>query len=208
MPSKNERKQYIDQSYYHVYNRGVNKRDIFYDDQDYRVMLNLFKRHLGSQKALDAKGKPFLSYRDKVELNAFCLMPNHYHFLLYAVEGVEMIGLMQRVMMNYTRYFNTKYSRVGPLFQGRYKASLVDNQSYLSHISRYIHRNPNGIGVDYRSYLYSSYAYYVGSTRPDWLQADRITGMFNGSSNYKSFVGDTKAAIDDVYTRRVQHISF
>lgn len=87
----------------------------------------------------------------------------------------------------YTRYFNVKYNRVGSLFQGVYKASQISSDSYLMHITRYIHLNPK----DYLRYEYSSLPYYLGQKQGDWLKPKAILAMFDNSPvEYKKFLAD------------------
>lgn len=142
MASRNALKVDIAEQYYHVYNRGVNKGVIFQDADDYRVFLNLLKRYLDKGHQNDVHKSPVHTLNGKIEINAYCLMPNHFHLLIYQLEEGSMKKLIQSVCSSYTAYFNKKYSRVGHLFQGVYKASLISTDAYVQHISRYIHLNP------------------------------------------------------------------
>lgn len=196
MPSRNILKHYTPDAYYHIYNRGVNKRRIFLEDYDYKVFLNLLKRYLDIKPHTDNKGREYEHLRGKVELLAYCLMPNHLHLLLYAHDQQSISRLLTGVMTSYSMYFNKKYQRVGPLFQGRFKASGITNDAYLQHISRYIHLNPKA----YKKYPYSSYADYVGERQTAWLQSNRILELFNRDS-YEAFVADYedyKEQLDEV----------
>src|SRR3989344_5922404 len=143
MPARNSRKQYIPESYYHIYNRGVAKQTIFEDKQDYVVFLSLFKRHLSKEPSVDKYGRSHPHYRNDIELLAFCLMSNHFHFLIYQdKDDRAMTKFVQSLCTAYTMYFNRKRKSVGPLFEGRFKASRITKDQYLQHISRYIHLNP------------------------------------------------------------------
>jgi len=153
MPSKNSVKKYVAGGVYHVYNRGVDKRDIFLDEADYSFFLFLFKTYLKVPKD-DGKGfNPFQMPRknsvikrgafiERVDLLVFALMPNHYHLLIKINDETALTDFMKSVMTIYVMYFNKKYKREGSLFQGVYKAILVENNEYLIHLSRYIHLNP------------------------------------------------------------------
>jgi len=186
MPARNTVKQYTEDTFYHVYNRGIEKRKIFLDDQDYSVFLNLLKRHLSRESQLDSRGFVYESYAGRIELQAFCLMPNHYHFLLYLNNDKKAITeLMRRVGGTYTSYFNKKYDRVGPLFQSVFKASKVDNDSHLPHISRYIHRNP----ADYYNWQYSSLPYYIKGHQAEWVVPDRIYTLYEWGT-YEVYLND------------------
>jgi putative transposase len=186
MPARNTVKQYSEDSFYHLYNRGVEKRKIFLDEQDYAVFLNLLKRHLSRKDQTDDRGTVYMSYAGRIELQAFCLMPNHYHLLLYLNNDKKAITeFMRRVGGTYTSYFNKKYDRVGPLFQSVFKASKVDNDPYLLHISRYIHRNPR----DYYNWQYSSLPYYVKGHKADWVVPDKIYALYEWGT-YESYINN------------------
>lgn len=188
MPARNSRKIYDVDSYYHVYNRGVNKRSIFKSEDDYVYFLGLLKRYLdpGSEsKDKDRFGRIYPSYADEIKLRAFCLMPNHFHLLLFQYQADSLKKFMNSLSIAYTMYFNKKYKRVGPLFQDRYKASIIQSQSYLEHISRYIHLNPD----EYLTWKFSSLQYYRGEANVGWVDQQPILDIFGGSS-YLEFLAD------------------
>ena len=187
MPSKNRIKEYAPDSYYHVYNRGVNKKIIFNTTQDYAVFLNILKRHLGDQEQKDPSGRPYFQFGDSIELLAFCLMPNHFHLFLYQSNGERTIELlMRKVITAYVMYYNHTHKRIGPLFQDRYKAARIDNDAYLLHISRYIHRNP----LNYAAYEWSSLPYYLGEKNAEWVKPNRIQELFDSPDEYMKFLED------------------
>jgi putative transposase len=185
MPSRNRLKIYVPEGYYHIYNRGVEKRLIFQDDADYQVFLNLLKRYLDGAPHKDASGRQYEWLHDRLELLAYCLLPNHYHLLIYVHDELAMTRLLRGAITSYTGYFNKKYQRVGPLFQDRYKASHILNDAYLQHISRYIHLNPK----DWQQWEYSSLPYYLGHKKAGWLQPQRMLEVFQGD-DYLEFVRD------------------
>lgn len=193
MPGRNLIKQYADDSYYHIYNRGVNKQPIFKDDQDYRVFTNLLKRYLGSQteKAQNRVNHP--NYFYDIELLAYCLMTNHFHLFIYQTKGDSITKFMRSLTTAYSMYFNKKYKRIGPVFQQRYRAVRITKDSQLLHISRYIHLNP----ADYKNYKWSSYDCYVNNVYPEgeWLRPLKITSLFD---DYKKFVDDYKDYHDEL----------
>lgn len=213
MPAKNCIKTYIENGYYHVYNRGVEKRDIFLDDQDYRVFLHLLKFYLSPPKknfihplSEITNFKPVrirnLSSLDKdVKLLAYCLMPNHFHLLIFQKSVNGMSKLLRSLLTAYSMYFNRKYNRVGHLFQGIYKAILIQEESYLLHLSRYIHLNPSETGLTGMipvNWPYSSYEYYLGKKKAAWINPDLILSFFKTAHrtslkdilSYQSFVED------------------
>src|SRR3989338_868058 len=196
MPSRNLEKIYLEDSFYHVYNRGVNKRRIFLQDRDYAVFLSLLKRYLDKTPVKDNKGREYEWLHKRIELSAFCLMPNHFHLLLYQKDSRAMTRLLSGLCTSYTGFFNKKFSRSGPLFQDRFKASLITRDAYLQHISRYLHLNP----PNYRQYEWSSLPYYLETRSAGWLNPQRILDLFEGD-DYQSFVAnyeDHKRVIDEV----------
>lgn len=196
MSSRNRIKIYVPEAYYHVYNRGVERRVIFQDDDDYHVFLNLLKRYLDKEPAKDPSGREYDTLYGRLELLSYCLQPNHYHLLIYVHDAEAMTRLFRGVNTAYTKYFNKKYNRIGPLFQDRYKASHILGDSYLLHISRYIHLNPR----DWRKWPYSSLDYYLSRKNAGWVHPQRLLQLFEGNS-YLSFVEDyqdVKKVMDDV----------
>ena len=184
MPSPNIIREYVPESYYHVYNRGVEKRIIFHDTQDYAVFMSYMRRHLSSDNNLDSQKRSY-KFFGSVELVAFCLMPNHFHLLLYSKDDPSQIAkFMQSTCVAYSMYFNRRYKRVGGLFQSRFKASRILNDTYLQHITRYIHLNP----ADYKSYRWSSLRYYLREEKVNWIHPERILDIFGGS--YSEFVDE------------------
>jgi REP element-mobilizing transposase RayT len=174
-----------------VYNRGVERRSVFVDREDHAVFLNLLKRHLSSKQQTDKYKRPFTNYHGQIELAAFCLMPNHFHLLVYQRDRSALPRLMRSIMTSYAGYFNQKYGRTGNLFQGRYKAAIIDNEAYLWHISRYIHLNPMDIGETWETYPYSSYRYYTGEWSAEWMQPKRILDMHQDAHvDYSAFMAD------------------
>lgn len=151
-------------AYYHVIQRGVERRDVFVDDRDYERFL----RTLG-----DA------AREDDWRVHAYCLMSNHVHLVVQA--GVEPIAkAMQRLFFRYAGAFNRRHQRSGHLFQGRYKAVLVASDPYIQELVRYVHLNPVRAGVERipERFRYSSHRYYIGGDEPDWLTTRSVLGMF------------------------------
>jgi putative transposase len=188
MPGRNIYKNYLADTYYHIYNRGVNKQTIFRDDQDYVVFMGLLKRYLGSERERGPNHRLYPSYADQVELLAFCLMPNHYHLFVYQRDPEGMKLLLKSVGVAYSMYFNKRYRRVGPVFQQRYRAVDISGDSQLLHISRYIHLNPD----DYRHWPWSSLPYYLGEKQADWIDPTPVLTQFDGKADYLQFVDDYK----------------
>lgn len=184
MPARNTIKLYDAPAFYHVYNRGIDKRKIFMDDQDYAVFLNIMKRHLDVTPSFDSFGREYDRFEDTLELTAFCLMPNHFHLLIFQDDPEAMTKFMRKIATAYSVYFNNKYKRSGRLFQGPYRASRITTDSYLIHITRYIHLNPQ----DYLVWQWSSLDAFLRKRSISWLHFDRTLTMSSGS--YLSFLQD------------------
>jgi putative transposase len=114
-------------------------------------------------------------------------MNNHFHLLVHQDETGIMSAFMRSLMTSYSRYFNLKYKRTGPLFESRYKASQISQQAYLEHISRYIHLNPRY----WLRYEHSSLKYYLETHKqPEWLNASEVLGLFASPQAYLTFLED------------------
>lgn len=138
-------------AFYHVINRGLERREIFRQPKDYEYFLGLLE-HINEKYG--------------VMVYAFCLMPNHYHLYLQTPQG-NLSKAMRQLDGNHTQKFNKRYKRVGPLFQGRYKAVLVDADSYSLQLAKYTHLNPVKAKLVQKpeDYQYSSYSSYIGKTK-------------------------------------------
>lgn len=196
MPNKNIIKTYLSDGVYHIYNRGVEKRKIFIDEKDYYVFLRFLKEALTDPSLLPKDPKRIKKRRknfyDRIDLLAYCLMPNHFHLLIKQKTERAMKEFMQSLATRYSIYFNWRHNRIGSLFQSNYKAILIEDEPYLLHVSRYIHRNP----IDYFDVLidsYSSYAQYLGVKSVLWVKPQDILSLFSTSKDkqyqtYQDFV--------------------
>ena len=190
MPSRNSIKSYIEGGYYHLYNRGVEKRQIFMDDQDYRVFLSYLKLYLLSPDPEDFNQKIHKDLSTTIDLVAYCLMPNHFHLLVrqHTAKGIE--EFMRCINIKYAMYFNKRHDRTGGLFQDAYKAVLIQNDEYLMHLSRYIHCNPALMMPNIIQYPYSSYHYYLTES-PPWLKPHSVKELFTNEEAYRQFINLT-----------------
>ena len=196
MPSRNVLKPYTSNTYYHIYNRGVEKRQIFLDDQDCHVFLRYIKLYLSpldSIKKQSASGFVksrfvHLNMSQNVELVCFALMPNHIHLLVKQVSEDGIIKFMRSLSTSYVMYFNKKYKRTGSLFQGTYKGIVIPTDDYMQHLSGYIHRNPMKITSNIDFLQYSSFPYYMEEREAEWLTKDSILQYFSTIQEYKEFV--------------------
>lgn len=182
-------------AFYHVTSRGNERRKIFYGNSDYEK----FKVYL--REAQEKYG--YL-------LHSYVLMKNHYHLLIETPEA-NMSQVMHFINGSYTTYINRKRGRIGHLFQGRYKAILIERDQYLLRLSRYIHMNPVRAGLVKRpeEYLHSSYGALIGRSEENFVYGDLIWRMIsgergNGKKRYRKFVEDAigrrqDSPLKDVY---------
>lgn len=202
--------------YYHVYNRGVDKRNIFQDRNDLNRFFQSMKEFnsmepIGSiykqsftqlRGTTPQLGTPKLVYKPLVRFVCYCLNPNHYHFvLIQSVEGG--ISEFMRRMGGYTSYFNEKYKRSGILFQGRFKSTHIDSNEYLLHVSAYVNLN-NKVhshplrGTTPQWGVKSSWGEYIDdkSNNPEnekqneqesFCEKDIVLGQFKNIGEYKAF---------------------
>jgi len=213
MPAKNALKIYVAGGFYHVYNRGVEKRKVFMEQVDYKVFLRYLKIYLSPKKELmrELRDTPSLinlakqelfqlismnNFYKRIDLLSYNLLPNHFHLLVRQKEKTDIEFFMRSLGTKYVVYFNKKYHRVGTLFQGVYKAVLVETEEQLLHLSRYIHLNHQEIlkkGESLVSYPWSSYPAYVKNWQTKWLVKDFLLSYFKqaggfGFNSYQGFV--------------------
>lgn len=215
MPAKNRTKEYLANSYYHLYNRGVEKRPIFLDEQDYNVFNSYLETYLlpkdlnhlndllgnGNPKEKDTARKLLRlnNFSDEINLLAYCLMPNHFHFLIYQTTANAIDKFSNSLFTRYCMYFNRKYKRIGPLFQDLYKAVSVTSGEQLLWLSRYIHRNPLDLlqGRALQTYMHSSYPEYLRVRNKSWIKPEEILAYFK--SEYKIFVEGNSPEPENIY---------
>lgn len=200
---------------YHIFNRGVNKGDIFFSGKDYKHFLSAAKHYLRKNSKysyekssinLNEPGSsalPTLQMEPKIEILAYCLMPNHFHFLIKQTTDKGIASYMQRFINSYVHYINIKYKRVGPLFQGPFKGVLIESDEQFLHVSRYIHLNPlaSGLVLDLKTYSWSSYNSYVGNEEDSLSSPELILRNFKTKGDYKKFVLDQ---VD--YAKSLEHM--
>lgn len=149
----------VNEGVYHITSRGHNRYRLFHSPGDYK-----------------AYKKEIKNYKTKFNFDVFhyCLMPNHTHILLKVAIGNELPRIMQGINQSYAKYYKRTYKLIGNLFQGRYKAMLIDNDEYLLECGRYIERNPlrAEIVTDLSEYYFSSYNYYTKGRADDLITPD------------------------------------
>lgn len=183
--------------FYHIYNRGVEKRSIFENNRDYSRLIKTIKYYqLEGPKPKLSKfltSSAFkLEFNSKiVEIICYCLMPNHFHFLIKQLKDGGITEFISKLSNSYTKYYNTKHTRVGPLLQGEFKAVLVESGEQFIHLSRYIHLNPIAslMVKDLKDFRWSSYEEYISNSNGICSKED-IMGYFKSPKDYEQFVLD------------------
>jgi putative transposase len=208
---------FVNNEIYHIYNRGVEKREIFLDDRDrFRFVHDLFefndeapalnvnyylKRQYIEVQPRYIEKKEKIPRKLLVEILSFCLMPNHYHLLVRQKRENGIVDFMQKLGTGYTMYFNQKYQRVGGLFQGRFKAIMINKESHLLHLPYYIHLNPLDIEfpewrekelkdfkkaiIFLKNYRWSSFLDYIGKENfPSITSREFLTDILGQPKEY------------------------
>lgn len=159
----------------------------YYRIEPVPLKLSDFRRGLVKIRKLD-------NQKEVVRIYCYCLMPNHFHLLVQQLEDNGITALLRKVSDSYTRYFNTKYERVGSLFQGPFKAKLIESDEYLLQLSKYIHKNPfefpHGVWEGDK-YPYSSYGFYLSGEPHPFCNTDFILSYFSRTNphlSYREFV--------------------
>jgi len=149
-------------------------RIFFFERENYLYFLRQFRLYL---------------LKDTLDVLAYCLMPNHYHFLV-CLRSLNLSQQMQAFSLSYTKAINRRYGRCGSLFQGRFKAILVDSDRYLLHLSRYIHLNPVAAGFVQapEEWEFSSYQEYVDLRRGTLPQFEHLRQEVGTAQDYHAFV--------------------
>ncbi len=160
--------------YYHIYDCGNNFQPIFFETENYRFFLRQLRRYLVPHA---------------LEIIAYCLMPTHYHILARSLTD-DLSTYMQPFVLSYTKAINKRHGRAGALFQGRFKVIHVNRETYLLHLSRYIHLNPVSARLVQRpeDWEFSSYRDFVGLRMGTLPKPEVVLAQFSSPDGYRSFV--------------------
>lgn len=205
---------------YHILSRGVDKRKIFLNDQNYfRFIHNLFEFNNSEQVSASFRRSFSKSHdiarrdigRERrierkllVDIHAFCLMPNHYHLMLSPKVKDGISRFMKKLNMGYAKYFNIKNERKGALFESRYKSILVENESHFIYLPHYIHLNPLDLYMpEWRERKLRNYSRainflenYRWSSFPDYIGQNNFPSVTN-----REFLLDVFGGADEYKTR-------
>lgn len=209
MPSVYLQRNFEPNTYHHIFNRGCFKQKIFRKQKDYETFLDILKYYLRYPKLTSLtrltkiKLKADRQTAKPYTLLAYCLMPNHFHLLLFQKEpSPTLSNLLRKVSVTYAMYFQQQYQHSGALFQGRFRSTKIFDSDQLLYLSKYIHLNPLksvSVGSVLTNYPYSSLADYLLLNRAekDWLDSTTILKKFypkslNPQQKYLSFILDTR----------------
>ena len=211
MPSKYLQRDFKPNTYHHIVNRGGFKQKIFRQLEDYQVFLDILRYYLRypnlsplsrlSHLKLEKANKSKKQLSKPYPLQAYCLMPNHFHLLLFQKKSSPTLtNLMQKITVTYAMYFQYKYQHSGALFQGRFRSIKVSSDQQLLYLTKYIHLNPQKtVGTVPTDYLYSSLKDYLllNKNLKDWLYSKTILNKFypnspNPQKDYLDFLTNTK----------------
>lgn len=184
--------------FYHIYNRGVDKRNVFEDKQDFFQFIQMLD-HFNQEESLGSMEKYKYPKNIKqrgltsllVEIIAYCLNNNHYHLILKQVADNGISKLMQKIGTGYTMYFNQKNDRVGSLFAGTFKSKHIDTDTYLNHVGVYVNLNnkvhKKQIDLTLLLTHVSSWNEYMGKSKLDLCNRDYLLASFKNTDAYREY---------------------
>lgn len=161
--------------YFHLYNRGVNREHIFFQDRNYDYFVGRMAKYFPGSG---------------VTMLAYCLMPNHFHLLVRQDEPYSISSLMKGICDGYAKAINRQLKRSGHLFEGKYRIKHIDDDSYLLHLSRYIHLNPVAARLvrSATEWIHSSCREYCGLRENQLVATDVILSQFGSHGKYLKFL--------------------
>ena len=198
---------FVSNEVYHIFNRSIARQTIFIDRYDYKRALDLINFYRFSKPPLRFSHYKRLSKEQKdefeknfminkhpmIEILAYCIMPNHVHFLLQPREDNAVSDFMRNLQNSYSKYFNTKHKRTGSLFQFMFKAVRMETDEQLIHVSRYIHLNPTTSYLieaeNLERYEWSSFKDYVSNIQSN-VNKEMVLSHFKSEQDYRKFVFD------------------
>lgn len=201
----------VEREFYHIYNRGADKRPIFKTKEDIERFLESMRQfnttevigNLGRNKSRHEKSTKIKNDSELVNFVTYCLNQNHYHFILQPIVEKGLERFMHKLGMGYSKYFNIKYARSGVLFQGPFKAVHIDSNEYLLHLSAYINLNnrahKRGGGASVLSK--SSWDEYINDKKENTIcEKEIVLGQFSNNQAYKKFA---EQALENIIDRKI-----
>ncbi len=192
---------FVKGEYYHIYNRGNDKKIIFKDSEDYNHFIGLIYvcNQIDNFKSDNLKKDQgllnFIKNTKLVDIGSYCLMPNHFHILITQVEEGSVTKFMQKLSTAYVMYYNKKYKKKGSLFEGKFKAEHVNNNRYLKYLFSYIHLNPVKLiikdwkekGIENKNEVLNYLSKYKYSSYLDFLGEDRIQNKILNIGSFPNY---------------------
>lgn len=210
--------EFAENEYYHLYNRGVEKRKIFLSKDDYRRFVRLLYVANGKRNFVyrDIEQKRFADIdrgTPLVAIGAWVLMPNHFHVLVKEITGGGISLFMQKLLTGYSSYFNKRHKRVGGLFQGVFQAQHADSDEYLKYLFAYLHLNPIKMlepewkekGIHNLKAAKKFLLEYKYSSQLDYVGPEREEGLILTKSAFPEYFSNPKSIqvfLDDWLTFR------
>lgn len=202
---------FANNQYYHIFNRGVEKRTVFLDKRDYDRFIETMVyyqeikpvcRFSFKKRDIFLNSPPHKSNK-QVEIISYVLMPSHFHFILQQISNNGIPHFISKLVNSYTKYFNTRHKRIGPLFQGNFRAKRVEDDEQLLHLSRYIHLNPvtDYLVKDLKKYFYSSYPEFLDQSENNICNKEVVLSQFKTKAKYEKFVLEQKD-----YAKKIKEI--
>ncbi len=169
--------KYTNGYYYHVYNRGAHKNDIFYEEENYRYLISLFEKY---------------STKYNIVVAAYCCMPNHYHLVIKQNTNGSIGSFLKTVFNAYTQAINKKYNLSGTIFQGQAKVKEIDTDSYCLQVIRYIHLNPLTARLikDVEEWNYGNYLEWIGKRKSALMDYQLRDSYFQNGEDYRKFIDE------------------
>lgn len=203
MPAKNLRRINKEDTYSHIYNKGIEGKDIFLDESDYQTFLSYLKDYLSPsnetlkfKKSFKIKGRTFegvphlpKNYFNKIDLVAYSLTPNHFHLILHQKEAGSIQTFIRSLCTRYSMYFNKKYRRSGSLFAGPYKSAYIKNIEQLTTLANFIHSCQDGYNEKY-----SSHHEHLGMRESSWINTSVVKG-YKGNNLTQNEIDDIEDII-------------
>jgi putative transposase len=167
--------EFVQGKYYHIYNRGCDRQAIFKEERNYEFLLRIMADVLES---------------NRIAMIAYCLMPNHYHFVIRQETERPLSVDMQQIFNRYVKAFNELYHRSGTLFEERFKAKVVEDEEYLIHLCRYVHRNPLEAGLvsSLDDWGFSDYLEWIGKRKRGFSSEINWNAYVSSPAEYARFV--------------------
>lgn len=209
---------------YHVFNRGIDHRPTFTNSREHQRAIITLKFYQSASSSIKLSQFLILNkerqkdiwqrlkkQKKLVEHLSFSLMPNHFHFLLRQTAEGGISKFMSNFQNSYTRYFNTRHERVGPLFLDQFKAVRIETEEQLLHVSRYIHLNPYSSFVvkslkELKSYPWFSLPEYLGLANENVCEKTIILANFKAPKDYQKFVFDHADYQREL--EKIKHLTF